>query len=667
MKADRPDAILISMPWAPLNKTPIQLGTLVAAARSAGFRADSRSYFLAAADYFATQSKSLALEDRITISDYTHIAGDYWRQGLGDWIFAVPPYRKPSPEADREYFAFLGKRGVSEEIIRKAVTMRSMVPAFLEQCLQDLLALNPRTLGFTTVFAQNVASLVLAQRVKQAAPDIQIIFGGNNCEGPMGESLLKAFHCIDIIVRGEGEIIFPEILADLRAGQAIRPRPGLCYREDDRTVVIDPSHAPTVKMDEVPTPVYDEYFTRLQESSLYPELSHQILTLFESSRGCWWGERQHCTFCGLNNLSMKFRSKSAAQVAQEVLHLSGTYRQTKFQAVDNILDLDYLDNLLPTLRDYRRSGLHLSFFYETKSSLRKRHLRLMRDAGIRRIQPGIESLSTPILRLMRKGVTAWQNIALLKWAQQYGITVTWAILYGFPREPLSEYERMADLCESLTHLQPPGIAKIVVERFSPYHMTPQEFGLTDIKAAEWYTYVYDLSEEALQDLAYDFDHRFVDGYDSRLARKLIEPGVTTWWEGYHAGRNSLTYRRGPGFLTINDRRSNLGSSDYQLDEAEALIYLGCDSGATPDGIVKLLERRGKTSFSRADVCQFLDDLAAARLLYKENERYVSLAIPDGEDDENGDDVPEVPPPWLAVPPPVTILRGSNRQQTDSQK
>ena len=28
--------------------------------------------------------------------------------------------------------------------------------------------------------------------------------------------------------------------------------------------------------------------------------------LIETSRGCWWGERNHCTFCGLNGSSMSF-------------------------------------------------------------------------------------------------------------------------------------------------------------------------------------------------------------------------------------------------------------------------------------------------------------------------------------------------------------------------
>ena len=56
-------------------------------------------------------------------------------------------------------------------------------------------------------------------------------------------------------------------------------------------------------------------------------------------------------------------------------------------------------------------------------------------AGVHRIQPGIESLSNNVLKLMRKGTTGIRNIQLLKWCKQYKIAVDWNILYGFPGKP----------------------------------------------------------------------------------------------------------------------------------------------------------------------------------------------------------------------------------------
>ena len=111
-------------------------------------------------------------------------------------------------------------------------------------------------------------------------------------------------------------------------------------------------------------------------------------------------------------------------------------------AVDNILDMRYFRDVLPQLRD-RQLGFTL--FYETKANLTKEQVKLLRDAGVLAIQPGVESLSTHVLQLMRKGVTALQNIQLLKWCKQYGVTVAWNLLYGFPGETAADYAAIGQI------------------------------------------------------------------------------------------------------------------------------------------------------------------------------------------------------------------------------
>lgn len=622
------------MPWAPVSLTPIQLGILQGVVERAGFSSVTRSYFIDAVTWFSEQTKALSPEGRLTVTDYSNIATNHWRKGLGDWIFAVPPYRENTEESDEKYFSFLKGRDVPEAIVKKAILMRSVVPDLLKKLVADLLSLRPRAVGFSSVFAQNIASLILAKMVKAQAPEIKIIFGGSNCDGPMGEVLLGSFPWIDIVVRGEGELVLPEILSDIHHGEPIRPQPGLCFRQQDELAIVSSAGALMVEMDSVPIPNYDEYFSRLMASSILGKVAPHVRIVFESARGCWWGEKQHCTFCGLNGATMKFRSKTPEHIAEEILQLGKRYYQTKFEAVDNIIDTAYLSSLLPILRRYRRSGFDLTVFYETKSSLRKQNVRMMSEAGIRSIQPGIESLSTHILRLMRKGVTGWQNVALLKWARQYGIKVYWNILYGFPNEPLEEYERMADVFRSLTHLEPPNLAKVVVERFSPYHQTPAAFGIVGVEPAAWYEYVYDLPRDRLNDLAYDFDHRFADDYDPLTVKDILAPVVEEWQEGYKAGKNSLTYRRGPGFMIVSDRRSNLGARQFTFDDLASRVYLACDAGSTPEMIVKRLnEGKLNSSLSVDKVKQILDAQAKARLHYTENGRYVSLALPEGDDPE----------------------------------
>ena len=101
--------------------------------------------------------------------------------------------------------------------------MRAIVPTFLEGVADELLAGSLRVIGFSSVFQQNVPSLVLAKILKQRDPSLTIIFGGDNCEGPMGAALHECFPWVDVVVRGEGERALVEIVKDITAGRALSP------------------------------------------------------------------------------------------------------------------------------------------------------------------------------------------------------------------------------------------------------------------------------------------------------------------------------------------------------------------------------------------------------------------------------------------------------------
>lgn len=571
-------------------------------------------------EFLAASTAERPEAERISTADYAEIASRFL---IGDWIFSVPPFRA-SQQPEGDYFAYLRAQGVSESCLGKAALMRRLVPAFLQRTADEIHAAAPAIVGFTTTFGQNVASLVLSKMLKQRDPSLVIVFGGANCDGEMGATLHRLFSWIDVVVRGEGERVVPEIFAHLLAGRRVRPLPGLCYREGGESVVVEQCLERQVPMDEVPTPRYDEYFQALRSSSFGPSILGKVTIPFESARGCWWGAKAHCTFCGLNGSTMAFRSKSAGRVLDELLTLSRRHEWLSFQAVDNILDMRYFRDFLPRLRE---SGFDWTLFYEVKANLRREHLETLRQAGVTEIQPGIESLSTTILELMRKGVSALQNIRLLKWCAEIGLRVFWNVLYGFPGEPIAEYGRMCDVMKSLFHLEPPSVIPLSLERFSPYHENPGAFGLEVTGPLSHYRFIYpEIGETDLNGIAYAFQYRYADG---RTPESYIEPVkevVADWQRGYASGFGSLRYRLGPGFMVINDRRPNLEAADYRLGEWEARAYLACDGGATAHDAWRSLTEAGAADLTAADVESFLARAAGSRLLYEEDGRYLSLAL-----------------------------------------
>src|SRR3989442_4390068 len=216
--------------------------------------------------------------------------------------------------------------------------MRALVPAFLEACVDDVLSAGPRIVGFASTFSQTVPSLVLAKMLKQADPSLTIVFGGANCDGPMGIGLLRAFPWVDVVVRGEAESIVVDLMRDLLAGEPPRARPGLCYRKTGELVIMDQTGGEEVAMDRLPIPRYGEYFDRLAKTGFAAEILAEVRVPYESARGCWWGAKSHCTFCGLNGSSMAFRSKSPARALEEIETLVQRHGRLDLQAVDNIID-----------------------------------------------------------------------------------------------------------------------------------------------------------------------------------------------------------------------------------------------------------------------------------------------------------------------------------------
>ena len=167
-------------------------------------------------------------------------------------------------------------------------------------------------------------------------------------------------------------------------------------------------------------------------------------------------------------------------------------------------------------------------FYETKSNLSKKQVEMLSRAGVRTIQPGIESLDTRVLEIMKKGVAAWQNVRLLKWTRQFGVRAQWSAIYGFPGEEDSWYAETAELLPKLHHLQAGGAHAIRFDRFSPYHTNPAASGL-NLVPYEFYKYAFPLRGGELASQAYFF----LDANKPRLDSKeglAARPGVRKYIE-----------------------------------------------------------------------------------------------------------------------------------------
>ncbi|MBI3970032.1 MAG: RiPP maturation radical SAM protein 1 [Chloroflexi bacterium] len=607
--------LLLSMPFGALERQALGLSLLKGRLAEATIGCDIRYLTF-------TFAELIGYEDYQWMSfevPYTAFAGD--------WCFTRTLYGERL-DADGGYIHEVLRETwqLDESSVQRILGIRALTPHFLDHCMAAIAWDDYAVVGFTSTFEQNIASLALAKRIKAAYPSIAIVFGGANWEAGMGRELHRRFPFVDYGCSGEAEDSFPALVRRILDGEPIdRPAtaiPGIVYRAAGESVYT--GHATPIRdLDRLPVPDFDDYFRDLAHSTVAACVSPTLL--LETSRGCWWGAKSHCTFCGLNGGTMAFRSKSAERALQELSYLTDRWQIDLVEAVDNILDMRYFNDVLPALGRAKRP---IRLFYEVKANLTRAQIQILHQAGVHRIQPGLESMSDHVLKLMRKGTTALRNIQLLKWCKEYGISVDWNVLYGFPGETREDYAAMLDLFRSIRFLQPPvACGQIRLDRFSPYFESPAEFGFTNVRPFAPYTYLYPFGEESLREIAYYFDYDYEPEVDpTGYASEVIE-FVRSWQLHPETGTLSSVVRP-DGRLLLVDTRSDAAYAELVLSGLEQAAYSFCDELHSGSSVAGHLRRVFTSAqFTERHVLDFLDSLVANQLMVTDGVNYLSLAIP----------------------------------------
>ncbi|WP_286014535.1 RiPP maturation radical SAM C-methyltransferase [Streptomyces sp. ATCC 21386] len=559
---------LVSMPWNNVRRPSIQIGTLRSVAEAEGWRVHSNYAYL---DFYGLAQETLGFSRAEWSDAYELVSESLYHMAVGDWIYAC---RDAGPEARAAYFDELRGKRVDEETIALIDALREVADRHVEETAEALLRSAPDVIGFTSMFSQNGPTLAVAGRLRERGYAGVIVLGGSNCEGPMGRALLANYPTVDAVVDGPGEDAFVALLRQVDGGGPVTSQGRLVTRREADAPPGEAGAPPgevgaAADSLRVPMPNYDGFFEQLRKAGLH-HLEADITLPVEFSRGCWWGAKTHCTFCGLNGATMAYRSKHPDTVADELRHLMDRYGVLDFFAVDNILDLKYLDTALPMVEKLNTDH---SIFFEVKANMEWADIRNMRRAGVRSVQPGIESLSTEGLRLLKKGATAFQNIRFLLGCAEYGVVPVWNILTGFPNETPDSLLTQLEVVPSLSHLEPPDndVLAVHFDRFSPYVEHPESYGLTLSRPLPGYRYVYpDLSPEDLWDVAYHFEGDFPDDESNAAVRRRLAARVRLWRNHHHQAR--FTYRLGFDSVVLHDHRPGLPQREVFLRDTEARLY-----------------------------------------------------------------------------------------------
>jgi ribosomal peptide maturation radical SAM protein 1 len=589
------DILLVVMPFGPVFQPSLGASIIRQSLDTAGLH--SRI------EYFSIEFlEVLGLEAYEKISEYYPDT----RRLLGEWLFSHTLYPAPlTPQTAADYVQ-LGKyhSGPDFDSIAKLCqrigSSEAALHAFVDEAAERVLAASPKIVGFTTMFQQHVASLAVSKKIKRASPETFIVFGGANVEGPMGVETLRSFPWIDAVVSGRGEIVLPLIVRDIVEGRRPPLLPGVMYqnaRADDGKI----RNAPEASLDDTPPTDFNDFFEAFSTSKLLSQSGIAPSVLIETSRGCWWGQKHHCTFCGLNGAEMTFRMKSSERALSDLRQLAGKYPTSRIVVTDNIMPQSYYRELIPRLD---RSEFPSGLFFEVKANATEQQVASLAAGGVDIVQVGIENFSANVLQHMRKGVSCITNIAFLKYCASHGVLPSWILLTGFTCETEWDYHQNIDVVRMIRHFRPPQVcSEIRIDRFSPNHTNPRQFGFSSISPIEAYSEIYRDPSIRLEELAYFFEGHSESRNSLQNLRTILNEEVTEW-QRRQAEFEFWVIEAGDEDLLLDSRNGTEAFDVLCLDKCSSSLLRSCEQktsvdalcrsfrGEKPEKRLEALEKRG---------------------------------------------------------------------------
>jgi ribosomal peptide maturation radical SAM protein 1 len=476
--------------------------------------------------------------------------------------------------------------------------------------------------GFSICLAQLTSSLYFIREIKRRAPRLRIVAGGSACAEALGESLIHAVPEIDYVIRGEGELPLLQLTEAIRTshdGAQLPDIPGLIHRGSPPA---KDGHQQVPDLDELPIPDYTDYFRDLASSG--PRHAFLPKLPMEMSRGCWWNKGgTGCAFCNLNLQWRGYRAKSREKTVLEIDTLVNRHQ---------VLHASFMDNLLPARGLERRFdaiqglGLDLRLFSEIRAKTSRAVLDAMASAGMQEVQAGIEALSTRLLKKLNKGTTAMDNLEIMKNCESPHLpALTGNLILGFPS---SDSQDVAETLDHLTFAFPFRPLKGVdlwLGYGSPLWRDPGRYGIRIRGNHPDYRYLFpaeELGKLRFMMLGYHGAVKQQRRMWAPVRKKLAE------WRAFYGLMHQepgfepiLSYRDGKTFLVIRERRLDDEPMTHRLKGTSRAIYLFCE---TQRSMAEILDRFPR--FGEDRIRPFLRMMVDKRLMFREGERYLALAV-----------------------------------------
>lgn len=326
---------------------------------------------------------------------------------------------------------------------------------------------SPKIVGFSCMTSSFLAGIHFASLVKKVDPDIVTVFGGSHPTF-QAEEILIAYPDVDIVVRGEGEYTFLELVEKLQKKESISSVHSITYRANGK-IVETPARPFIQDLDSLPYPARD-----LMGMEKYLETVRGSLI---TSRGCPWS----CLYCSTSEMhGHRFRTCSPTYVVDEMQILLEEYGCTNLSVADDLFTFDR-KRAMAICDEILNRDLKIMWGCSVRADTIDRELlEKMHQSGCAALFIGVETVDENVMKTIRKGLNLEQVKESVRMAKEAGFLVKISFILGLPYQKPEEGEAIINFVEELGLELPQDM--ITINMLCPFPGTdiydhPEKYGL----------------------------------------------------------------------------------------------------------------------------------------------------------------------------------------------